>query len=250
MVQEHALGVIKDIKEDGTAVIFAALPNINHALDRKYDKVEIILPDGRKISPEQRRKCYALLGEIAEFVDGYRNTETIEDAKNMMKWDFVLKRMEEQERRLFSLANCDMSTAREFITYLIEFIIKNDIPTRVSLIDQAEDIGRYIYACMVNKKCCVCGKPADLHHVDAIGMGNDRDEVIHIGRDALPLCREHHTSIHSMGNKEFIKKWHLEPVRIDAKIAKLYKLNKGKEHGQKRPNGQEDGTIDGYTGYQ
>ena len=32
-------------------------------------------------------------------------------------------------------------------------------------------------------------------------------------------------TLHSMGNKDFIEKWHLEPVRIDAKIAKIYKLN-------------------------
>ena len=225
MVQEHTLGVIKDIMEDGTAVIHAALPNLNHALDRKYDKVEIILPDGRRISPEQRRKCYALLGEIAEFIEGFRTSETIEDTKQVMKWDFILKRMESQERQLFSLSSCDMSTAREFITYLIEFIVKNDIPTKVPLIEQCEDIGKYVYACMINKRCCICGKPADLHHVDAIGMGNDRTEVIHIGREALPLCRDHHVHLHEKGNKDFIETYHLQPVKIDKKIAKLYKLN-------------------------
>ena len=80
-----------------------------------------------------RRKCYALIGEIAEFVEGFRTAETIEDTKQVMKWDFILKRMESQERQLFSLSSCDMSTAREFITYLIDFIVKNDIPTRVPL---------------------------------------------------------------------------------------------------------------------
>jgi hypothetical protein len=225
MIQEHTIGRIIDIKENGEAVIHAALPNLNHALDRLYDKVEIILPDGRRISPEQRRKCYALIGEIAEFVSGFRNAETIEDAKNDMKWEFILKRMESQERQLFSLSNCDMTTAREFITYIIEFIVKHDIPTKISLIDNCEDISKYIYACLVNKRCCICGKPADLHHVDTIGMGNDRDEVIHIGREALPLCREHHTLLHSMGNKRFMETYHLQAVEIDKKIAKVYGLN-------------------------
>ena len=225
MINERAYGHIVDIDEGGVATIQAALPNLYHALDRKYDAVEIILPDGRRITSEQRRKCYALIGEIAEYIDGKKTTETVEDAKQIMKWDFILQRMESQERKLFSLSNCDITTAKEFITYLIEFIIKNNIPTQVSLIDQAEDIGRYIYACMLNKKCCICGKPADLHHVDAIQMGNDRNEVIHIGRDALPLCREHHTELHSMGNSSFMAKWHIEPVKIDEKIAKKYKLN-------------------------
>lgn len=225
MINEHALGQIVDIDEGGIATIRATLPNLYHAIDRKYNSVEIILPDGRRITPLQRRKCYALIGEIAEYVDGIRNAQTIAETKNLMKWEFVLARMESQERKLFSLSNCDETTAREFITYLIDFIIEQDIPTKVSLLEHCEDVGRYVYSSMVNKKCCICGKPADLHHVDAIGMGNDRTEVIHIGREALPLCREHHTSLHSMGNKEFMKQYHLEPIKIDAKIAKIYKLN-------------------------
>ena len=77
MIQEHAQGIIIDIMEDGTAVIHAALPDLNRALLRDYGKVEIILPDGRRISPEQRRKVYALIGEVAEYVDGIRNAGTI-----------------------------------------------------------------------------------------------------------------------------------------------------------------------------
>ena len=225
MIQEHCLGQIVDIKEGGEVVIKAALPNLHHALDRHYDNVEIILPDGRRISPEQRRKCYALIGEIAEFIEGFRTSETIEDTKQVMKWDFILKRMESQERQLFSLSSCDMSTAREFITYLIEFIVKNDIPTKVPLIEQCEDISKYVYACMINKRCCICGKPADLHHVQSVGSQGYRDKINHIGLEALPLCREHHISLHSMGNKEFMKQYHLEPIKIDKKIAKIYKLN-------------------------
>jgi hypothetical protein len=169
MITERAVGHIMDIDEGGVATIKATLPNLYHALDRKYDEVEIILPDGRRISPEQRRKCYALISEIAEWIDGQQTPETVEDAKQVMKWDFILKRMESQERQLFSLSSCDMSTAREFITYLIEFIVKNDIPTKVPLIEQCEDISKYVYACMVNKRCCICGKPADLHHVQSVG---------------------------------------------------------------------------------
>lgn len=225
MVQEHVIGEIQDVREDGRVIITAGLPDLDRALLRQYKKVEIILPDGRRISAEQRRKVYALLGEIAEYVDGIRNADTIEEQKRLLKMEFMVKRMESAERRMFSLSDCDMSTAREFITYLIDFIIANDIPTKVPLIEQCEDVSRYIYSCLVNKKCCICGKPADLHHVQSVGSQGYRDKINHIGLEALPLCREHHISLHSMGNKEFIEKWHLEPVRIDAKIAKLYKLN-------------------------
>lgn len=225
MIQEHIEGSLIDITEDGIAVINAVIPNLDRALMRKYEKVEIILNDGRKISPEQRRKCYALIGEIAEYIEGIKTAETVEATKEFLKLDFMLKRMESMERKIFSLANCDVTTAREFINYLVDFIIKNDIPTKVSLIDNCEDIQRYIYACLVNKKCCVCGQKADIHHLDRIGMGGDRTKINHLGLRALPLCREHHTILHGTSEIDFMKKYHLEPVKIDKKIAKVYHLN-------------------------
>ena len=226
MIQERVTGTVRDITEDGTAVIHAALPDPLRALLRKYNNVEIILPDGRRISPEQRRKVYALIGEVAEYVDGIRNAGTVESAKRTLKMEFMLSRMEGMERRLFSLSNCDVTTAREFINFLVEFIIENDIPTRVPLIENCEDIERYVYACLMNKKCAVCGRYADLHHVDVVGMGRDRTEICHIGMRALPLCREHHTEIHAVGREDFLKRYILEPVKIDERIAKVYRLNK------------------------
>ena len=37
--------------------------------------------------------------------------------EEFLKLDFMLKRMESMERKIFSLANCDVTTAREFINY-------------------------------------------------------------------------------------------------------------------------------------
>ena len=227
MIQEHILGEIQDVREDGTAVITAGLPDLDRALLRQYKKVEIILPDGRRISPEQRRKAYALIGEITEYVDGIRNADTIEEQKGLLKMEFMLRRMEATERRMFSLSDCSVTTAKEFITYLVDFIIANDIPTRVPLIENCDDIQRYIYACLMHRKCAVCGKPADVHHCEGsrIGNGNDREKVHHLGREVLPLCRVHHTECHG-GEAEFIKKYHLEPVKLDEALCRKLKLRK------------------------
>lgn len=228
MIQEHILGEIQDVREDGTAVITAGLPDLDRALLRQYKKVEIILPDGRRISPEQRRKVYVLLGEIAEYVDGVRNADTIEEQKGLLKMEFMLRRMESAERRMFSLSDCDMSTAREFITYLIDFIIANDIPTRARLIDNCDDIAAYMYACTMHRKCAVCGKAADIHHCEGsrIGAGVDRDKVHQLGREILPLCRVHHTELHAMPESEFIAKYHLQKVRLDEQLCKRLRLTK------------------------
>lgn len=227
MIQEHIQGNITDIDENGTLRIIAFCPSIDRALHREYSTCEIILNDGRRISPEQRRKIYALIGEIAEYVEGVKNASTIEETKKLMKWDFLLKCMEAQERKIFSLANCDMSTAREFISYLIDFIISQDIPTAISLIENCEDIEKYIYSCAMHRKCAVCGREAQIHHCEGsrIGVGLDRSQVHHLGRECLPLCREHHTICHN-DEKAFISKYHLEPVKIDEKICRVYRLKK------------------------
>ena len=228
MIQTHVIGLIVDLLKDGTAVIKAKIPNIEQALRRGFLKVEIILWDGRRISPEQRRKCYALLGEIAEYTDGIRTAETVDEQKSLLKMEFMLKRMEATERRMFSLADCDMSTAREFITYLIDFIIANDIPTRVPLIDNCDDIAAYMYACTMHRKCAVCGKPADIHHCEGsrIGAGVDRTKVHQLGREVLPLCRVHHTELHAIPESEFIAKYHLQKVKLDEALCKRLKFKR------------------------
>lgn len=228
MIQEHVVGFIVDLLKDGTAIIKAQIPNIEQALRRGFLKVEIILWDGRRISPEQRRKCYALLGEIAEYTDGIRTAETVDEQKRLLKMEFMLRRMEATERRMFSLSDCDMSTAREFITYLIDFIIANDIPTRARLIDNCDDIAAYMYACTMHRKCAVCGKAADIHHCEGsrIGAGVDRTKAHQLGREVLPLCRVHHTELHAMPESEFIAKYHLQKVKLDEPLCKRLRFKK------------------------
>ena len=228
MIQEHVLGEIQDVREDGTAVITASLPNLDRALLRQYKRVEIILPDGRRISPEQRRKVYAILGEISEYVNGYRDGDALEEMKATMKMDFMLKRMESMERRLFSLSDCSVTTARAFIDYLVSFVIANDIPTKVPLIEQCEDVSKYMYACVYHRKCAVCGRAADIHHCEGshIGAGVDRAKVHQLGREVLPLCRAHHTECHTMPESDFVAKYHLQVVKLDEPLCKRLKFRK------------------------
>ena len=221
-------------------LIRAPYQNAERFIKREYGEVQIGLEDGRKISPEQRRKSYALMGEIAEWA-GYEPDEI----KETMKHEFRKKIVQSLDRELFSLSNCDMTTAREFISYLVDFILRNDVPTHVPLADLADDIDRYVYSCLIRKKCAVCGGKADLHHVDAVGMGNDRTKVNHIGRRCLPLCRGHHDEIHRIGTNSFLSRYHLKAGIIDERIVKAYSLRgKRKENrtGDKRPEGETHGT--------
>lgn len=215
-------GVITKVDPSGMTV-WVPYSNIDRASTRQYLEVQVGLPDGRKISPEQRRKAYALMGEIAEAV-GY----TKDEIKDVMKHDFVANHLEQLEKELFSLANCDMTTAREYINYLIDFILRHDIPTHVPLQELADDIDKYVYACLIRKKCVICQAKADFHHVDTVGMGNNRNKVDHIGRECLPLCRMHHTEIHSIGNNAFFDRYHIRPGICDEKMVIIYHLRSKK----------------------
>lgn len=205
----------KAFEYKGGIVIYTSRP----PLDNLSDKVTVVWQDRRQISPEQRRKAYALIGEIAEW-SGY-SRDTI---KNIQKHDYMKKHLEGLHQELFSLGDCDMTTARDFITYLIDFMLENDVPSKRPLYELNDDVEKYVYACLMLKKCAVCGQKAELHHVDRVGMGYNRHEINHIGMKALPLCREHHMEAHQHGDKALMDKYHLIPIEIDDRIAKKHKL--------------------------
>ena len=217
-------GKIIDVRQDGFTA-FIPYENINRMCVRQYDSVQVGLPDARTITPQQRRKAFALVGEIAEYT-GY----TREQAHLTLKHEFIANHLEALQKELFSLSDCDVTTAREYISYLIEFCLKFDVPTHQPLVALCDDLERYIYACLLCKKCCVCGKRAELHHVDRIGMGNDRTRVEHMGRRCLPLCRVHHAEVDQIGDEALCAKYHITPVPIDDRIIKAYRLRSAK-HG-------------------
>ena len=212
------LGDVVEERDDGITV-FVPFPHDKKKPEGYQSVVGVELVDKRHISADQRKKAYVLISYIAAWW-GYTPLEAM---KEMLKLMFIGEA--ETLRRTFSLSDCDMTTARLFITYLIDFCILHGVDVGEPLYQLSEDIPRYVWACLMNKRCAVCGRKAELHHVDAVGMGRNRKEICHIGMRALPLCREHHTEIHAVGREDFLKRYFLEPVRIDERVAKVYRLN-------------------------
>jgi len=186
---------------------------------REYKEVEITMLDSRPLSERQRKSCYAMLREIAEW-SGYGADEV----KDIFKFNFIASLVEDMKQ--FSLSDAPMSLVAAFQTFLARFIIAHDVPTRRPMLEYVDDIDDYVYACLIAKKCPICGKKADLHHVVPLGMGADRTEVIHEGLEVLPLCREHHMEIHRTGKADFFKRYHLNRgIPADKTICKIYGLN-------------------------
>ena len=183
-------------------------------LQKRIRECEIKLWDGRRISPDQRRKIFAIIRDISEW-SGHEP----EWLRQFMTWDFVC----ESGGEWFSLSNVDMTTAKEFINFLINFCLYNNIPTRDTLLNQTDDIGRYLYLCIEHRKCAICNKPADIHHVDRIGMGGNRHKTNHVGLKAIALCREHHNMAHVNENKLF-EDYHIYGIKLDEYLVKKAKL--------------------------
>lgn len=210
---KRSKGKIVEINERGSTIYCPIVPygeNIS---------CEVIFFDGESINAEQRKKCYALIRDIAEW-SGFMP----EEAKEILKWYYCSV----SGAKMFSLSDCKSDIARGFIGFLIEFCLMHDVSCRDSLPELAEDIQRYLYLCLIHKKCCICGKKAQLHHVDTVGMGYDRREIPHIGKKAEALCWIHHRECHDKGQSEFDKLWHIEGIEIDGIIADKYRLRKEK----------------------
>lgn len=214
-------GKIIDIDENGVVTIVAQ-SDLYLMTHREIKECYIDFIDGRKLSDKQRRMCYSLINAIAEW-----SGSSTQDIKEAFKMEFWADKIDTLAEKVFSLSNAPMSLIAEFQKFLINFILENDVPLKYSLLNYVDDIDNYVYMCLIHKKCCICGKKADLHHVDSIGMGNDRTEVQHEGRKALSLCREHHTEIHATGIKAFLEKYHINGgIPIDKTIMKIYKLKR------------------------
>lgn len=172
--------------------------------------VELRADDGRTISAAQRRKIFALVREISDW-----SGHDPEDLRRILTWDF--RGLEGGPD--FSLSDVDMTTAKRFITYLIDFCFRWGVPTRDSLLERTEDINKYLWLCLKHRKCAICNARAQVHHVDAVGMGRDRAGIVHEGMRAAALCPRHHREAHQMG-PDFFSRYHIYGIKLDRELCK------------------------------
>nr|DAU05379.1 MAG TPA: Putative HNHc nuclease [Bacteriophage sp.] len=196
----HTLTEIQKVRqtEQGTDLIIHIpdLQLLEMLTEKRIRQAEIRFDDGRHISIEQRKKAYATIRDIAAYT-GYLP----EEQKEWLKYLHIARTGCEY----FSLSDCTMDTAREFINTILEYAITEGVPLTDAGAERTDDIGKYLYFCLKAKKCCVCGAPGEIHHVDAIGMGNDRRTYDDTQCRKMCLCRKHHTTWHQMGDERFQK---------------------------------------------
>ena len=219
---EIVTGKIIGVQVEGAIDIRVPYDNWERFCKREYDDVLVEFPDMRPASNEQKAKAHILMKAIADFSGEDRNK-----IEYLMKNLFLDKYIASLAKKYFSLATTDMTTAKDFISMLIGFCIEYDIPIGKPLYELCEDIEQYMYQCLMHKTCLICGKHADLHHCEGstVGMGGNRETMIHEGLEAMPLCREHHSECHNIGQKSFNEKYHFPNGYILTKdICKVYGL--------------------------
>lgn len=191
---------------------------------RGYTSCLVQMVDSRPLSRAQQNTCYKLLREIAEYTG-----QGLDPTKEWMKIKFLAEDLEQTADKIFSLSNAPMSLICAFQRYLVRFILDWDIPCSFPLLEMVDDVPDYIYHCLVTKKCCICGQHADLHHVDRVGMGRNRETIIHEGLEALPLCRLHHGEVDALGDPMFLEKYHIPGgVILDKTLCRMYGLKRRK----------------------
>lgn len=192
--------------ENGTDMIIHIPEKVAYYFtDKRCRSAQIRLDDGRRITAEQRKKAYATMKDIAAYT-GYLP----EEQKEWLKYLHISRTGSDY----FSLSDCSVDMAREFINTILDYALEEGIPLSDLGVNRTDDIGKYLYFCIKHKKCAVCGKPGEIHHVDAIGMGRDRRKVDDSRLRKICLCRTHHTIAHTKGMDRFEQMYHVYGIIV------------------------------------
>lgn len=206
----------KIIFQEGMCITLELEEDISRLLEQQESRtIALRVIDGRLISAKQRGKIFGITRDIARAC-GYFEPFEWNEIRCVLQEEFCLK----CEISSFSLSNCEKAVARDFISFLIDFCLRWRIPTSKPLRKYSDDFGKFLYLHLEHKICVVCGKPAQVHHVDAIGMGRDRDEIIHEGMPCVALCAECHSTAHTTGWETYAQKHHIAGLELDRYLCK------------------------------
>lgn len=182
-------------------------------------EVELSIIDNRIITQSQRNFIFKLCEEFAYY-----------SGEDKDYWRLLLQQFNANIRgiEVESLKNCSVDYANGLIDTIITFAIDNEIPIAKNILDENayKFDKKQVYALILKRQCVICGQRADIHHVDAVGMGNDRKAMSHVGLRVISLCRSHHVEAHTIGNEAFLDKYHLTPIVVDQKLDYFIKNKK------------------------
>lgn len=175
---------------------------------------ELRFLDPRSFSVDQRKYYYALLGDISAFTG-----HLIEEVDDNTRWKFKAL-----TGRNISLSNGSSNT-KDDVVLLTNIALDLAFELNVSLSNKIpipdKNLEYYFYKCLTHRKCCICGKHADIDHFDeTVGMGRNRKEIDKTKFTYCALCRSHHTEKHTIGLTAFRNKYHVYGITLNAETIK------------------------------
>lgn len=198
-------------------------------LEEYFNHLPIRVIPVRKLSQAQNGLIHVLLKQFGEEI-GY----TLLEIKEVVKEQFSIA----TDRLDFSTARCDMETANEFISFIIEqaldlginlYILGKQDKRYRHILEIDKMTERYVIACLRKRVCCICGKQhneyntVDLEHWKTVSSSAgtyDLDDGLK--NPFMTLCREHHSEKHNIGIKDFKNKYHIEGVWLNEQL--VYEL--------------------------
>lgn len=184
----------------------------------KQPTVELQVEDGRHITPDQRKKIYALIADFCLYT-GYVPDEAKHYFKSMVEAYYNVDE--------FSLSDCSETVASYVIRLILDFMFQENIPFRTKIWDSLPTDFPRVAMCIRHRRCAIClAEHADIDHVTTIGMGRNRNTINHTGMYIEPLCRVHHTIRHVMGIKSFVQRYHLKPIKVTPELARELHLGR------------------------
>ena len=213
------LGEIKAVREtdEGTYLkVFIPDKQLRWDIERlkQGGKVttEMRFNDPRKISNEQRKMFYANVGDIAKHEA---------EPELLVEWRFKYLYCIKNDLDWISMSNCSVSDARELITMQIDYILEHDIPLTDHIKNRVQDIDKYLYKCLMLRKCCITGDQrkgkVHIHHCTGskVGMGNNRRKISNKGRKLIALRWDLHDLVEKQGDTELFEKHKVYGITID-----------------------------------
>jgi len=198
---------VQDVKERPEGTYFLVLVPNEYLVDqmRKHTDNGILtgelrIDDSRRVTSKQRRKYWATIRDIS-----WWNFDDAEENHFWLKYMYCTAKGIDS----FSMSDCSVSLARDYITFILDFCLAWDVPLSQPLLGRTDDINTMLYLALQHEKCVLCGRKGEQHHWDAIGMGHDRRTFDDSEHRKISLCREHHTEAHKRGRDSFAKKYHV-----------------------------------------
>lgn len=177
----------------------------------------LVVTDPRRFTSQQRALYFALLNDIYNYTG--QGTDQLHD--------FFKEYYKVYYRKSISLnnySNATVSDVNNMLDLLIDFMFEYNVPFRKGYELLTRDESYFLYNCCKHRKCSVCGKHADIHHVDAVGMGNNRRKVDNSWREFLAVCRTHHQEVETIGNQLFFEKYKVKGIKLDEQLIKKLRI--------------------------